>query len=90
MAPESRTARPASRSRTLGPSSRNADYIVDDKINHFSAASLLDLEITDWSQATYDTAPNFMQRFAAEANRVPDNNQCQNINSDQTIFRADP
>jgi len=65
-------------------------YIADDKINHFSAASLLDLEITDWSQATYDTAPNFMQRFAAEANRVPDNNQCQNINSDQTIFRADP
>ena len=177
-------------------------HIVDDKINHFSAASLLDLEITDWSQAscgtalsrtqeeaalldavtrrgpnltdlnlyfvrrftvnggtppahtiaetvtgdcfaglrddtqsgvivsveylrkyapatkrtvaheighalldratwpsgdehrdpggTYYTAPNFMQRFAAEANRVPDNNQCQNINSDQTIFRADP
>lgn len=39
---------------------------------------------------TLYTSPNVMTRSAGQAQRVADGDQCQNINTDQTIFRADP
>lgn len=46
-------------------------------------------EHSDASGVLY-TPPNFMAQFAGQGNRVADGDQCQNINTDQTIFRADP